>query len=119
MTLSLLVEAGVLDPNGASFQKGLKFLLATQAQDGSWHVPSRAAKFQPYFERASHMVTISGFPRSERRGLPTHWQWAWKPPTLTISLSLSNLGGNLIKSCLKYRMTMSPVASRITAFVKR
>jgi len=33
---------------------GIQYLLQTQAADGSWHVASRAPKFQPYFE--------SGFP---------------------------------------------------------
>jgi ankyrin repeat protein len=31
-------------------RRGVAFLLATQAADGSWHVTSRAAKIQPYFE---------------------------------------------------------------------
>jgi hypothetical protein len=34
--------------------RGTRYLLDTQAADGSWHVASRAAKIQPYFE--------SGFP---------------------------------------------------------
>jgi hypothetical protein len=41
-------------PEALVFQKGVKFLLSTQATDGSWHVVSRAAKLQPYFQ--------SGFP---------------------------------------------------------
>jgi hypothetical protein len=35
-------------------QRGVMFLLSTQAADGSWHVKSRSGKIQPYFE--------SGFP---------------------------------------------------------
>ena len=54
MTLSALAEAGVLQPGADVFRKGVKFLLSTQAADGSWHVVSRAAKLQPYFQ--------SGFP---------------------------------------------------------
>lgn len=52
-TLYALHEAGmkVSDP---AFQRGVRFLRATQSEDGSWHVKSRAPKFQPYFE--------SGFP---------------------------------------------------------
>ena len=30
--------------------RGARYLLETQAADGSWHVVSRAPKFQPYFE---------------------------------------------------------------------
>ena len=77
MTLSLLAEAGVLQPSEPSYQKGLKFLLATQAGDGSWHVLSRAAKIQPYFE--------SGFPYG-------HDQWissigtAWAANALALAL---------------------------------
>jgi N-acyl-D-amino-acid deacylase len=33
-----------------AFQKGVRFLLRTQFEDGSWHVRSRAWPFQPHFE---------------------------------------------------------------------
>ncbi len=32
------------------YQRGIQFLLKTQNEDGSWHVPSRAMTFQPYFD---------------------------------------------------------------------
>jgi len=32
------------------YQKGLKYLLTTQAPDGTWHVRTRAIPIQPYFE---------------------------------------------------------------------
>jgi ankyrin repeat protein len=54
MALSALTESGVLKPDDTAYQRGVKFLLSTQNPDGSWHVVSRAAKLQPYFE--------SGFP---------------------------------------------------------
>jgi hypothetical protein len=38
----------------AAVQKGIAFLLRTQAEDGTWHVKSRAMPIQPYFQ--------SGFP---------------------------------------------------------
>jgi hypothetical protein len=53
-TLSALKEAGVLAAPDPAYQKGVKFLMDTQSQDGSWYVRSRAPKFQPYFQ--------SGFP---------------------------------------------------------
>jgi ankyrin repeat protein len=53
-TLSALTEAGVLAAPDPAYQKGVKFLMDTQWQDGSWYVRSRAPKFQPYFQ--------SGFP---------------------------------------------------------
>jgi ankyrin repeat protein len=50
MTLWSLANAGVIKPSDDVFQKGVKFLLTTQASDGSWHVSSRATTFQIYFE---------------------------------------------------------------------
>jgi hypothetical protein len=32
------------------YQAGLRYLLSTQAVDGTWHVTSRSLEFQPYFE---------------------------------------------------------------------
>ncbi|MBZ5623439.1 MAG: ankyrin repeat domain-containing protein [Acidobacteriia bacterium] len=53
-SLWALKESGVLNPSDPVYQKGVKYLLSTQWQDGSWYVRSRAPKFQPYFQ--------SGFP---------------------------------------------------------
>ena len=52
--LVALVESKVIKAADAPYQRGVKYLLSTQFPDGSWHVRSRAIKFQPYFE--------SGFP---------------------------------------------------------
>jgi ankyrin repeat protein/mono/diheme cytochrome c family protein len=52
--LFALRESGVLKPSDAAYQRGGRFLIDTQLEDGSWHVRSRAVPFQPYFE--------SGFP---------------------------------------------------------
>ena len=41
----------------------MAFLLGTQADDGSWHVASRATKFQQYFE--------SGFPYGHDQWIST------------------------------------------------
>jgi len=82
MTLSALAEAGIVRPeadnkNNVVYPKGVKFLLATQAADGSWHVATRAAKLQPYFE--------SGFPYG-------HDQWissmgtGWAANALALAL---------------------------------
>jgi N-acyl-D-amino-acid deacylase len=63
MTLWILANAGVVQPNQDVYRKGVKFLLATQNPDGSWHVSSRATKFQIYFE--------SGFPHGHDQWIST------------------------------------------------
>lgn len=57
--LVALKEAGI-ETTHPSYAKGVEYLMSTQCEDGSWHVRSRAIKFQPYFE--------SGFPHG-------HDQW--------------------------------------------
>jgi squalene cyclase len=49
IALFALSEAGV-PVKQPSYQAGLKYLLSTQAPDGTWHVRSRSLVFQPYFE---------------------------------------------------------------------
>ena len=34
----------------AAYQRGLKFLLNTQLEDGSWYTKTRALGFQPFFD---------------------------------------------------------------------
>ena len=50
LALYALSEAGALMTSDAAYQRGVHFLLSTQASDGSWHVKSRAVKLQPYFQ---------------------------------------------------------------------
>jgi hypothetical protein len=57
--LFALNEAGV-SVSDPAYRRGVKYLLSTQLEDGSWHVRTRAMGFQPYFE--------SGFPHG-------HDQW--------------------------------------------
>jgi N-acyl-D-amino-acid deacylase len=52
--LFALSVAGKMPPSDPVFQKGVDFLLRTQAADGTWQVKSRSIWLQPYFE--------SGFP---------------------------------------------------------
>jgi squalene cyclase len=63
MTLCALAEAGIVSPAGNAYRKGVQFLLSTQSGDGSWHVASRATKFQPYFD--------SGFPYGHDQWIST------------------------------------------------
>lgn len=53
-SLAALSESAVVRPTDAVYRRGVDYLLKAQFQDGSWYVPSRAIKFQPYFQ--------SGFP---------------------------------------------------------
>ena len=48
--LVALNMAGGVGISDEAFQKGVRFLLRTQFDDGSWYVRSRAWPFQPHFE---------------------------------------------------------------------
>ena len=74
MTLWALANAGIVQPNQDVYKRGVKFLLSTQASDGSWHVSSRATKFQIYFE--------SGFPYG-------HDQWISSAATARAVVALA------------------------------
>jgi hypothetical protein len=73
MTLWALNEAGVMRPNA----KSVKFLLGTQSADGSWHVVSRATRFQQYFE--------SGFPYEHDQWIST-MATGWAANALALSI---------------------------------
>lgn len=46
----LALQTSGLAVSDAAYQRGVQYLLSTQLEDGSWHVRSRAAGFQPYFD---------------------------------------------------------------------
>ena len=71
--LYTLRELGVAATD-AGLQRGVEFLVKTQRDDGSWYVPSRAMKIQPYFE--------SGFPYG-------HDQWISASATAWAAMGLS------------------------------
>jgi squalene cyclase len=48
--LTALAEAGSLTVTDPAYQRGVKFLLNTQLDDGSWYVRTRAIPVQPYFD---------------------------------------------------------------------
>lgn len=58
--LYALLAAECVKASAPEARRGVRFLLDTQQPDGSWHVRSRAVKFQPYFD--------GGFPHG-------HDQW--------------------------------------------
>src|SRR5262249_25046160 len=55
--LVALHRAAGLATTDPAFRRGLKYLLASQLKDGTWHVRSRSRPFQAYFE--------SGFPHAK------------------------------------------------------
>jgi len=74
--LCALHDSGTLKAGDARYQRGAAFLLRTQQADGSWHVKSRAVKFQPYFQ--------SGFPYD-------HDQWISASGTAVAAMALANV----------------------------
>jgi ankyrin repeat protein len=73
-SLYVLAKIGALAPLDAAYQHGVTYLLSTQSGDGSWHVTSRAPKFQAYFN--------SGFPYSGDQ-----WISAWATGWATMALA--------------------------------
>ena len=84
-TLFTLHELGTPSA-GPVYHRGVDYLLRTQLADGSWHVSSRAPKFQPYFQ--------SGFPYN-------HDQWisaaatAWATSALSYAASEKPMAASL------------------------
>jgi ankyrin repeat protein len=79
MTLWTLANTGVVQPNQDVYRKGVKFLLSTQSSDGSWHVSSRATKFQIYFE--------SGFPYGHDQWIST-MATGWAASALSLAIGM-------------------------------
>ena len=48
--LVALHEAHAISVHSPAYQRGIRYLLNSQLEDGSWHVASRAAAIQPYFD---------------------------------------------------------------------
>lgn len=69
-----LAASGVVAPADEVYQKGLRYLLRSQAEDGSWEVQTRSIWLQPYFE--------SGFPYG-------HNQWISVAGTAWATMALS------------------------------
>ena len=76
--LFALNMAGKLAVSDAGFQRGIDYLLRTQAADGSWHVKSRSIWLQPYFE--------SGFPYGQDQFISTAGT-AWAAMALATAAS--------------------------------
>jgi hypothetical protein len=48
-TLAALHDTGMQGVGDPAWQKGLRYLLQTQQEDGSWHVKTRSPPFQPFY----------------------------------------------------------------------
>ena len=48
--LVALREAGIMSPGDARYQRGVRYLVDSQMEDGSWLVRTRSPSFQPYFD---------------------------------------------------------------------
>jgi len=84
LALVALRQGASLPSTHAAYQKGVRFLLSSQREDGSWHVKSRALGFQPYFE--------SGYPYQ-------HDQW------------ISSAGAGWATAALAYALEPKQVAA--------
>lgn len=75
--LVVLHEGAGLPASDPVYQRGVRFLLATQLKDGSWHVRSRSKPFQTYFE--------SGFPHGKDQFISLAAS-SWATTALALSL---------------------------------
>ena len=72
--LYALNQAGGVPATDPAYRRGVQYLLRTQAEDGSWHVKTRALPVQPYFD--------SGFPYG-------HDQWISSAGTSWAAMALA------------------------------
>ncbi len=72
----MALQSSGLPVSDPAYQRGVQYLLNTQQEDGSWHVRTRAAGFQPYFD--------NGFPHGVDQ-----WISAAGTSLATIALTLA------------------------------
>jgi len=72
----MTLQSSGLPVSDPAYQRGVQYLLSTQLEDGSWHVRTRAAGFQPYFD--------NGFPHGVDQ-----WISAAGTSLATIALTLA------------------------------
>ncbi len=81
--LVALYQAGGVSVGDPAYRRGVRFLLASQKEDGSWLVVSRSRPFQTYFE--------SGFPHKKNQWISiSATSWA----TMALSLPQPASGGS-------------------------
>lgn len=71
------LQLGGLPVSDPAYQLGIKFLLTTQQEDGSWYTKTRALAFQPYFD--------AGFPHGYDQWMSAAGT-SWAAMALTLAL---------------------------------
>jgi N-acyl-D-amino-acid deacylase len=71
------LQLGGLPISDPAYQRGIKFLLSTQQEDGSWYTRTRALAFQPYFD--------AGFPHDYDQWMSAAGT-SWAAMALTLAL---------------------------------
>ena len=84
-SLVALRESGFFNPGSRDFIRGVRFLLGTQEEDGSWHVRSRALPLQPLFE--------SGFPHGRDQWISAAGT-SWATAALSLALKTKETPGS-------------------------
>lgn len=84
--LFALHTSGEMPTSDPVYQRGVKYLLRTQAPDGSWHVKSRSIWLQPYFE--------SGFPYGNDQWISGAGT-AWATMALSLTVDRRQITQNL------------------------
>ena len=77
--LTALHEAAELATNDPVYQRGIKHLLATQREDGTWYVRSRSKPFQTYSRAASRTAKTSSSRSPPAVGQQPRWRWHSQP----------------------------------------
>ena len=75
--LVALHQAGGMATNDEVYQRGVRYLLRTQGDDGTWHVASRSKPFQKYFE--------TGFPHGTDQFISSS-ATGWAATALTLAM---------------------------------
>jgi pectate lyase len=97
--LVALQRTGALNAIDPVYERGVRFLLESQLDDGSWHVVSRSKPFQAYFE--------SGFPHGNDQFISVAAS-SWATLALLLALPEPQAAANAVDS--------SPPAAEVLAF---
>ncbi|MEO7651981.1 MAG: ankyrin repeat domain-containing protein [Bryobacteraceae bacterium] len=85
-SLFALNASGKVTTSDPVYQKGVKYLLGTQATDGTWHVKTRSIWIQPYFE--------TGFPYGQDQWISTAGT-SWASMALSMAAEPRRVSQNL------------------------